>query len=132
MAATWSSQSPQPPFQGSVLITDVEVGDKIDIQAVIGRPARKLTIITTDAADTVQYRVNNLRRSYQVANENRRFAPDATSGSGSEVTEWWSAATDLFNDTGLTITFFETIAVSSIEIVGLTLSTGSTVQIVVV
>jgi hypothetical protein len=129
--ATWSTQGPQPAGQNARLITDVAAGDQIDIQAILGRPARRLTISTGDAADIVSYRLNNLRRVPQVSNDNRAFAPNAASGPGPDTTTFWSKATDLWTDVGLIITTMEGFAVSSIEIDSLTLATGTTVTITV-
>jgi hypothetical protein len=62
MAATYTKvplNIPSP--QRSMLITNVVAGDKIDIEAILGRPAKSVIITADDATDSISYRLNSLR-----------------------------------------------------------------------
>lgn len=47
-----------PSHQRSTLIETVEVGDQIDIKAILGRPG-KLKFITANTTDTIEFKLNN-------------------------------------------------------------------------
>lgn len=59
MPATYAPVRGIPTWQRSCQISDVEVGDVIDLVHVLGRPARKVQFILATSTDTVSYRLNN-------------------------------------------------------------------------
>lgn len=113
MAATYSKVPLGVPSLERVnLITAVVTGDKIDMDDVLGRPARGLRIITANTTDTITYRLNSLQKLQR-----------ANSASVATEVESWSAAGGfpVFTATGATT--YETpqgLQVSSIEIVSVT------------
>jgi hypothetical protein len=112
-----------PSRQRSMLIPDAAVGDKIDVEAILGRPARTVKFFMTDVADVLEFRLNNLLRL-------RKF-----NETGADQTVFVWSVSDSFpvysaTDSEIHITE-EMLDVSSIEIVGLTLSAGTTIEIVV-
>lgn len=48
------------PGKRTVIITDIAVGDKLDFVAILGRSAKKIKFTTTDAADVIEFRRDNL------------------------------------------------------------------------
>jgi hypothetical protein len=111
-----------PSSERTTLITDVAAGDTIDIQEILGRSARGLQFIMPADTDVVEYRLNSLLRT-------KRVNPSNT------TTDYvWSTADafPVFSSTGATV--LETVSgleVSSVQVVGLTLGAGTTIQIVV-
>jgi len=104
----------------SQLITNVAVGDKIDIREILGRPARGVTFFTTAGTDQISFKLNSLRRLIK-----RNYTgPDET------VLVWSSdPAFATYTGTGITVQTEDGLEVSSIEIVSLTLFVGSTISI---
>lgn len=112
-----------PSDQRVALITDVAVGDQIDITDVLGRPAKSVRFFLTDAADVLEVKLNNLlrlkKRNESQADETVLIWSDGAHGS-------------TYTYTGSLIAeVIDTLHVSSIEVVGLTLSSGTTIEIVV-
>lgn len=119
------------PGQQVAKITSVAVGDRINIVEVLGRPARKLLFYTTDSADIVQYRLNN--RQTFLENNRPSFTNNTLTAWGlhgkTESVVW--NATDVFTSEGEIIETGDGLNIASIEITSLTLSTGTTIEIVV-
>lgn len=121
-----------PSLERAALITDVADGDKIDLTEVLRRPANKLQFVLTDAADTVTYKVNHLKKlrvrdseSISLTNTEKTFGVRNT-----EVVEFWQPNSNEFLATGaLVVDTAIDLRISSIEITGLNLSTGSTISI---
>lgn len=113
-----------------VLITAVGAGDKIDFKDVLGKAADKVQIYAGAATDTVQYRINNL----QIARGNSSSYSGSTSYTArafaqSEIKKNWLAS-DTFESVGQQFEVAEMLTIFSIEIVGLTLATGTTIEII--
>jgi hypothetical protein len=107
----------------SMLITSVAAGDRIDIKSILGRSASNVKLIMTDDTDTVTYKLNNLVR-VQKFNETR----------ADETVEIWSGSPryPTYSSTGqLEHEIGDGLRVDSIEIVSVTLSIGTTIEIVV-
>lgn len=123
MATFVKINSGLPSQQRSTLITAVADGDQVDVEAILGRPARGVQFSMTDATDSISYKLNNLVRLTQ----HNETSVDST------LLVWSSAAKFVtYTSTGsLTHTTVEGLAVSSFEITGLTLSTGTTIEVVV-
>lgn len=117
-----------PSQQRAVVITDVAEGDRIDLEDVLGRPARKVIFQMSDASDVVEYKINHLRRlrSQRTAEEKYTVADQVYGVFEKETVEFWSGNASTFSGTGSTL--LETaddLPVSSIEIVTLTLADPS-------
>lgn len=111
-----------PSAQRTTLISDVAVGDKINVEEILGRPARGMILEMTSDTDVASYRLNNLIKNTKVVN-----------GLPTQV-EFWSASDSfpVYTNTGSTT--HETIdgfEISSVEVTALTLSTGTTITITV-
>ncbi len=122
-----------PLNQRSTLVTDVEVGDRIDVQAILGRPARRVKMLLTDAADTISWKQNNLqwlRGKLPVDYIPQTKAEEAFGVFERQMVEFWNqgAAFPEFSETGETITI-DLTAIASLEITQLSLGTGSTFSI---
>ena len=136
MAATYSPiPKSVPSAQRSAQITAVEAGDRIDLQDVLGRPARRLQFIMTDAADTIDYTLNSLLRIHKKRRRDEAFSKaDQVWGIyDNEIVEIWSGADGLpsYQSTGSTILeTAEGLNISSIQIYALSLSSGSTITII--
>lgn len=115
-----------PSAQRTVVITDVAVGDRINIDDVLGRPARGLKMITTSATDSVSYKVNNLISRHIQTDFGR-------STNHVDSTDIWSGdpAFATFTDIGALIELVDGVSVSSIEITAMTLATPAVIQLVV-
>ena len=124
-----------PSPQRSAQITSVEAGDRIDVTDVLGRPARRVQFIMTDAADTIGYRLNNLKKVYGPKSTPAFSKAESVYGiHDREEIEIWSAGSgiSLYSSTGAAvIETAETLEVSSIEIDSLSLSTGTTITVIV-
>lgn len=123
MAATYTPvPRSMPSLQRSNLITAVVAGDQIDIVDVLGRPARGLQFVTTDSADQVDYRLNNLVRLIRPV--------EGLSGTSEPI---WSQASSypIYQSVGEVIETQSGLQVASVEIDALTLSTGTEIEIVV-
>lgn len=113
-----------PSSQRSLLITAVAAGDQIDIEEAMGRPARKLRFFLTDAADILEVKVNSLLRLTK---------PNETGAD--ETVKVWSAGVhgaDYSYTGAATAETMDGLRISSIEIVSLTLSAGTTIEIVAI
>ena len=123
-----------PSNQRTMLITDVEAGDQIDIVEILGRPARQVQMFMTDATDTVEYRLNHHKKIRPNLPETPYYSSVYQSLGYSEPVEVWihSDAYPVYESTGAeVIETAEGLAVSAIEIESLTLSVGTTIEIVV-
>lgn len=132
--ATYTPVSNKIPLdQRAALITAVAAGDRINVVDVLGRPARGVKFVTTDSADEVQYKLNNrIERINRHTKENQIYNEAAHAfGIAGAPNVIWSGASSTFTDTGEVIETVTGLDVNSIEIVSLTLSTGSTISIVV-
>lgn len=133
MAATYTKVSRNTPSQQrAAVITNVEQADRIDIEDVLGRPARFVTFLMTDSSDTIEYKINHLQRLYEQRTKAEVLSEvDRVYGVfGKERIDVWHGRSDTFTGTGSSqLQTTEGLAISSIEIVSLTLSSGSTITI---
>ena len=133
--ATYTRIASHIPLSGrTIRIDDVAAGDRIDMAYALGKPARKVTLFLTDAADTIQYRINGMKSIWKVVNPALvdRSCVTAFLGIENKVkVDVWSQAPSipLYDETSDLITI-EDIAIYSIEIESLSLSTGTTFTIV--
>lgn len=111
-----------PSARRSVRITDVSAGDRIDIEDILGRPARGIKLYTGTATDTLEFKLNNLIHLPQKIEGQAPTTVSIWSGSGAHSTFSVTDAKEHDTKPGLLI--------SSIEIVALTLSVGTTIEIV--
>lgn len=122
MATTLRVSRSIPSSQRSTLITDVAAGDQVDVEEILGRPARGIKFVTGDSADSISYRLNNKLKLYQ------RDKFDKT-----DIQEIWSAGESfpVFTSTGNTEhETQEGVSISSFEVTALTLATGTTIEVV--
>ena len=123
-----------PSAQRSAEITAVANGDQIDITDVLGRPAKRIQFIMTDAADTIDYRLNNRKVVRQRVVDSALSDVEKVYGAfGTAEVEIWSGAPGFpsYQSTGSTV--LETaqgLNISSVQIDGLSLSTGTTITII--
>ncbi len=117
-----------PSLQRSTIITAVSAGDQIDIESILGRPARQIRFIATDASDVIEYKLNNyisLEQTVKVVGVQYPLQSPTPvriwSGSPAFATFSLTGTTETISDEGLRI--------ASIEIVSLTLNTGTTIEI---
>lgn len=112
-----------PGDQRSAEITDVAAGDRIDLVDVLGRPAQRVKFIMTADTDTAEYKINHLRR-----------LPKHNESSADTTVLVWSGAAGypVYSFTGVEeILSVEGLEIASIEIISLTLSVGTTIELVV-
>lgn len=117
-----------PSSQRTTIITEVEAGDRINIEDILGRPARQIKIVPDHSTDQISFKLNNFIR----------LEPkDKTAGTAylQPTVEVWSsgAAFSTFSVSGEdSYLSEEELRVSSIEIVDITFGDGGTaIQIVV-
>ena len=110
-------------FRRTALISDVAVGDQVDVRAVLGRSARGVKFTMTATTDVIDFKLNNLERMRQ----------HVETGADIDVEVWSSAAHhSTYRETGsLEYTTETGIRVDSFEIVALTLSSGVIIDVVV-
>ena len=132
--ATYTKVSRSVPFsQRAAIVSAVAEGDQIDIEDVLGRPARKVIFQMADASDIVTYKINHLRRirTSRPREESLSEADKVWGVFETEVINSWSGNSDVFTGTGSTsLETVEGLYISSIEIVSLTL-TGSPATITI-
>jgi hypothetical protein len=123
-----------PSSQRSAQITNVGNGDQIDITDVLGRPARRIQFIMTDPADTVDYVLNSLIKTRTRRTVGSLSDADRIWGvfDTDEINTWSGAAgIPVYQSTGSTVLeTAEGLNVSSVQIDGLSLSSGTTITIV--
>lgn len=122
-----------PSNERTAIITAVAAGDQIDILEILGRPARGIQFHMTSASDTISYYLNNKKKIIPSnQSEDIYNAVHKAWGIGDRTpVEFWSK-NDLFTSTGTAILeTVENLKISSIEVVSLTLSSGTTISIVV-
>jgi len=122
-----------PSSQRSAEITAVAAGDQIDFTNVLGRPARRLQFIMTDAADTIDYTLNNLQRIHKKRRADEAFSKtDQMYGIyNNPIIEIWAGGFPSYQSTGSTVLeTAEGLNVASLQIDALSLSSGSTITIV--
>lgn len=118
----------QPSYQRIVVISDVAVGDQLDIFDILGRPARYCRIDTTDATDSVSYLVNHKR----VLKQQSQPSIGTTTGARKETPVlFWNGAAQVFTKTGLEINLETGLEIDSLEFTSVTLNTGTTVTVTV-
>lgn len=111
MATYTPVSSRVPSDQRTTIITEVAEGDQIAFQDVLGRPARGIQLYTDSDTDTLEYRLNGLRRSYV----------------DNEAVDTW-VPVDSFTQTGATqYQTVDGLRIGSIEIVALTGPTEITI-----
>ena len=112
-----------PSSERSQLITNVAVGDRINVLDVLGRRAQGVKFFMTDATDTLGFKLNN---RLEILKHNETGADTA------DVVWSQSDSFPTYTSTGLLIhQVEEEISVSSIEVTTLTLSVGTTISIIV-
>lgn len=126
--ATYTKVSRSIPSQERVaLITNVAAGDRIDLEDVLGRPARKVIFQMTDAADVVEYKLNHLRRlrASRTPEESLSTVDQVFGQFGKARVDFWSRG-DTFSGTGSSmLETAEGLSISSLEIMSLTLADPS-------
>jgi archaellum component FlaG (FlaF/FlaG flagellin family) len=133
--ASYTRISSSIPLSGrTIRFTDVAAGDKIDILSALGKSATNLVFHMTDAADTVSYRINNLTKHKVKSDPTlvpHSFVSESIGVYNTEEVEYWSKASSyqLYEDEGEVVTVTG-ITIASIEIDALSLSTGTTIEIV--
>lgn len=133
--ASYTRISSSVPLSGrTIRFTDVAAGDQIDIAAALGKPATNLVFHMTDAADTVGYRINNLIKHRVKSDPSlvpHSFVSESLGIYNTEEVEYWSKAASyqLYEDEGDVVTVTG-ITIASIDIDSLSLSTGTTIEIV--
>ncbi len=110
-----------PSSERTALIENIAVADVVDIYDVLGRPARGMQFITTDAADIVGYRLNN---SPRILKENEESADQIV------VLPPRTDAT-AYTSVGEVIQMVDGLEISTFQITALTLSAGATITAVV-
>ena len=128
MAATYSTVSTAiPSAMRTTVITEIEVGDQVDVTAILGRPARGIKFVTTDPADEISYKLNHrltlLRK--------RADANGAIAAWMRESVKTWSVVTAEFTSVGEEISTVDGLKISAFELTDATLSTGSTISAVI-
>lgn len=111
-----------PSARRSVKITDVAAGDRIDIEDILGRPARGIKLYTGTDTDVIEFKLNSLIHLPQKIEGQAPTTISVWSGSDSHSTFSTTGGVEHDTKSGLLI--------SSIEIVSLTLSIGTTIEIV--
>jgi len=132
MAATYTKIDGIPSHQRSSLITNVEVGDIIDMKDVLGRSAKKVQFILTDATDVIEYKLNSLVKVKKTQAHTGEFHPYNVVNEV-ETTKIDSGASKFvtYSSTGSeTVETADGLTIESIKVVSLTLSTGTTISIV--
>jgi hypothetical protein len=124
-----------PSPQRSAEITAVAAGDQIDLTEILGRPARRLQFIMTDATDTIDYKLNNLIRIHKKRRRDEAFSKtDQRAGIyDNDIVEVWSQASGIsqYQSTGsTTLETAEGLSISSVQIDALSLSSGTTITII--
>lgn len=130
MSATYKKIS--GPSAGRVTkVEAVEAGDIINLKSVLGRSARKIQFIMTDAADVVEYRLNVLESKLRARDIER--GEYGTNVPKEEVLVYnGSTRYPTFSSTGSeVIETADGLQISSIEIVSLTLSVGTEIELIV-
>lgn len=112
-----------PGDQRSAEITDVAAGDQIDLVEILGKPAKRVKFVLTADTDVVDYKINHLRRLLQ----HNESSADSTilvwSGAAGYPEYIVTGAEEVLSVDGLEI--------ASIEIVAVTLSVGTTIELVI-
>lgn len=132
--ATYAQPDRTTPLNGrACVISSVAVGDKIFLVDALGKPASTLVFYMTDSTDTVEYRVNGRKAYMRVINPaliDHSIVSQAIGIYNREEVVVWSKSDSfpVFSETGEEIQI-DGVLMYSIEIVGLTLSTGSTITI---
>lgn len=112
-----------PSHQRVAKITSVAAGDYVDVEEILGRPARGMIIETTSSTDSVSYRLNNYPRVVKPVES----GPDEIVNVGPLT----SAAYPEFTSVGDVIELQDEIDVQSFEITAVALGTGSTVTVTI-
>lgn len=117
-----------PSSQRTTMITAVEAGDRIDIEEILGRPAKQIKILPDDSTDVIEFKLNNLVK----------LEPkDRTAGTAylNPTVEIWSAgaAFTTFSVSGEeSYLSEEELRISSIDIIDITFGNGGTAISIVV
>jgi hypothetical protein len=124
-----------PSAERSMLIEDVEVGDQIDVEEILGRPANRVQFYMTDSADVLEYKLNNLSKIKKNKKQNALSLAEEMYGvfeHDSYIKVWNSNGYPTYSVDGSEIhETVEGLKIRSISIEDLTLSTGTTISIVV-
>lgn len=114
------------PGKRTVVITDIAVGDKFDFVSILGRSAKKIKFTTTDAADVIEFRRDNL-----VKRQSKRPVEEALSDVDRIYGVFQTENRDVWIKTdALTLSGLEPEIndyTCSLEITDLTLSSGAVV-----
>ena len=129
MAATYITVSTDTPSsQRTAEITAIVVGDQVDVVDILGRPARGIIFTTTDAADSISYKLNHKETLLKRRADSQG---DVSAWHNTAVTFWNSGNATTFTSVGLTLQTVEGLKISSFEITAMTLSVGTTITAVV-
>ena len=117
-----------PGAQRASMITEVEEGDRIPFDEILGRPARGMKLIVGADTDEVVYKVNH---RFKTLNQEDAFRDDIQYPA--EVEEIWSGAPGHteFTVTGDTEHIITGFNISTIEIVSLDLDSGTEIEIMI-
>lgn len=132
--ATYAQPDAATPLNGrTCIINDVEVGDRIFIVDALGKPASTLVFYMTDSTDIVEYRINSRKTYMRVVNPaltDHSVVSQAIGIYNREQVVVWKKSDNfpVLSETGEEVRI-DGVSIYSIEIVGLTLSTGSTITI---
>jgi hypothetical protein len=112
-----------PSQRRTALVSDVGVGDQVDVKAVLGRSARGVKFQMTATTDVIDFKLNNLVRMRQ----------HVETGADIDVEVWSDAAYySTYRGTGKLEHITEDgIRVDSFQVDALTLSSGTTIDVVV-
>jgi hypothetical protein len=134
MSATYTrSATGTPSLLRTVLIENVEAGDKIDMLDVLGRPANGMAVTTGGGTDVVTYRLNNrsvlTKRLTSKDDYNGCMQLWGQHNDGSDPIVFWDEIAEPFSTTGQAWQTADALKISSVQIVSITGS--ATITIVV-
>lgn len=132
MATYTPASKSTPSLERAVHITDVEVGDRLDFNDILGRPANKLVFHVGDSDDIVEYKINH-KRTMRTNRDRAQYLTQVDKIHGvfeTSTIETWLQNTDAFTATGaLALETVDDLKISSLEITDLTLASGTTIII---
>lgn len=110
-----------PSSERVVTVSDVAQGDQIDVVEILGRPARLVRFHMSDTTDTLNVRLNSMLR----LTKSHESKADET------IKVWSSGAhANIFTSSGQIVhETVDNLKVSSIEVTGLILLSGTTISI---
>lgn len=120
MASYTKVSTAVPLKQRMAVISSVAAGDQVDVTDILGRPANIVRFHMTDAGDEIELRINN------------RIVLHRPEDPTPKVVWMTEGGGDIYTGTGqTTLETIDGLKISSFEVVSLTLSTGSTIEVTV-